>query len=173
MRLKLLLPILSLLTLSHIKAAPLLQSGDYVAICGDSITEQKIYSAYIEEYLIACQPVAKPQASQFGWGGETSWDFSGRMDNEVLCFKPTVATVATVCYGMNDAGYSKTQPERLEQYTNALTGIVGKFKSAGVREIIVASPGAVDTTSFKGVLFRPLSAEDYNRSGSKLPQSRT
>lgn len=140
--------------------AATLQAGDYVAICGDSITEQKTYSAYIEEYLIACQPAPDLQASQFGWGGETSWGFLERMENDVLRFKPNVATL---CYGMNDGDYSKTKPDRLEQFTNALTGIVEKFKAAGVREIVVGSPGAVDTTSFKGALFRPSTPEEYNR----------
>lgn len=139
--------------------AATLQPGDYVAICGDSITEQKTYSAYIEEYLIACQPAPKLQASQFGWGGETSWGFLERMENDVLRFKPNVATL---CYGMNDGDYSKTKPDRLEQFTNALTGIVRKFKSAGVRDIVIGSPGAVDTTSFKGALFRPSTPEEYN-----------
>lgn len=140
-------------------AAATLRSGDYVAICGDSITEQKTYSAYIEEYLLACQPAPKLQASQFGWGGETSWDFLDRMENDVLRFKPSVATL---CYGMNDGDYSKTKPDRLEQFTNALDGIVKKFKAAGVREIVVGSPGAVDTTSFKGALFRPSTPDEYN-----------
>ncbi len=40
-------------------AEPVLETGDLVAICGDSITEQKMYSVYIEAYLIACQPAEK------------------------------------------------------------------------------------------------------------------
>ena len=38
-----------------IAAEPRLQSGDYVAVIGDSITEQKLYSLYIEDYLLMCQ----------------------------------------------------------------------------------------------------------------------
>jgi hypothetical protein len=34
-----------------------LRAGDLVAICGDSITEQRLYSAFVETYLLACQPV--------------------------------------------------------------------------------------------------------------------
>ena len=137
-----------------------LESGDYIAICGDSITEQKIYSDYLEEYFIACQPAPDLQASQFGWGGETAWGLRDRMVNDVLSFKPTVATF---CYGMNDGDYSKTKPDRLEQYTSALTEIVRTFKKSGVREMVIGGPGPVDTTSFKGALFRPITAEDYNQ----------
>ena len=34
----------------------LLKKGDRLAICGDSITEQKMYSRIIEDYLTACLP---------------------------------------------------------------------------------------------------------------------
>ena len=35
-----------------------LQKGDSVAVIGDSITEQRLYSMYIEDYLLMCQPAA-------------------------------------------------------------------------------------------------------------------
>ena len=59
-----------------------LQPRDRVAICGDSITEQKLYSVYIETYLLACTPQPDLRAMQFGWGGEVSWGFFDRMENE-------------------------------------------------------------------------------------------
>src|SRR4051812_31734650 len=33
-----------------------LRENDFVAVCGDSITEQKMYSLYIEDYLLMCRP---------------------------------------------------------------------------------------------------------------------
>src|SRR5882757_4460324 len=76
-----------------------LQAGDTVAVCGDSITEQKQYSVFIEDYLLMCQPAPDLKAHQFGWSGEKADGFLGRMSAEVLPFAPTVATT---CYGMND-----------------------------------------------------------------------
>lgn len=149
-------------------AGPVLEKGDLVAICGDSITEQKMYSAFIEEYLLACQPAAKLQAVQLGWGGEASWGFRDRMENDVLGFKPNVVTL---CYGMNDGGYEKTKPETIERYTTAMTDIVRKFKAAGVRRIVVGTPGAVDTNSFKGALFKPISPADYNNTLSDIAKA--
>ena len=35
--------------------APLLQKGDRLAICGDSITEQKMYSLLMEAYIVAAR----------------------------------------------------------------------------------------------------------------------
>jgi lysophospholipase L1-like esterase len=128
--------------------AQALRSGDLVAVCGDSITEQKLYSVFIEDYLLMCQPAAQLQTVQFGWGGETSWGFLARMANDVLGFKPSVATT---CYGMNDGGYAALTPDRSKQYREATEGIVKAFKQAGVRFIVVGSPGVVDSTTFRRV----------------------
>ncbi|MEA2710943.1 MAG: hypothetical protein QOF78_3544, partial [Phycisphaerales bacterium] len=89
-------------------ATPTLNEKDFLAICGDSITEQKLYSVYIENYLLMCKPTANLHAMQFGWGGETAGGFLGRMSN-VLRFP---VTAATTCYGMNDGGYAPLTPER-------------------------------------------------------------
>jgi hypothetical protein len=42
-----------------------LQEGDFVAVIGDSITEQRLYSVYIEDYLLMCQPAQKLRAMHF------------------------------------------------------------------------------------------------------------
>jgi lysophospholipase L1-like esterase len=123
-----------------------LQAGDTVAIIGDSITEQKQYSAYMEDYLIACQPVAGLKTMQFGWSGETAPGFKNRMENDCFRYKPTVATT---CYGMNDGGYSPQNPGKAKNYEANQTAIVQGMKKAGVRFILVGSPGSVDTYTFR------------------------
>jgi len=124
-----------------------LQDGDFVAICGDSITEQKQYSVFIEDYLLMCQPAAALRAMQFGWGGETSWGFKGRMANDCLPLKPAVATT---CYGMNDGGYRPFDPNgQGKAYRDAQRAVVQAFKGAGVRLIVVGSPGVVDAETFR------------------------
>src|SRR5881398_3568576 len=80
----------------------LLKKGDRLAICGDSITEQKQYSRIMETYLTVCVPELGVSVRQYGWGGETASGFLARMTNDCLRFKPTIATT---CYGMNDHGY--------------------------------------------------------------------
>jgi len=97
-----------------------LQANDFVAICGDSITEQKLYSVYIENYLLMCQPRPGVRAAQFGWGGETAPGFLGRMSN-VLRFP---VTVATTCYGMNDGGYKPFTDETGKAYREGMAAIV-------------------------------------------------
>ena len=62
------------LNTTHLRAAEekggQLKSGDYVAVIGDSITEQKQYSVFIEDYLLMCEPVKRPEshAVRLGWG---------------------------------------------------------------------------------------------------------
>src|SRR3954447_24513346 len=85
-------------------AEPVLKPNDLLAICGDSITEQKMYSVYIEDYLLMCQPISGVQSMQFGWSGEKADGFLKRMHNDVLRLKPRVATT---CYGMNDGQYQQ------------------------------------------------------------------
>jgi hypothetical protein len=71
----------------------ILKQGDRLAIIGDSITEQRMYSRIIETYLTACVPELKITARQYGWSGETAEGFLHRMTNDCLRFKPTVATL--------------------------------------------------------------------------------
>src|SRR3982751_1480903 len=117
---KRLLVVLVVLVLS-LPALAQLQKGDFVAVCGDSITEQKQYSVFIEDYLLMCKPQPDLRVMQFGWGGETSWGFLGKMPTQALKFD---MTVATTCYGMNDSGYSPMDPDKAKRYKDAMTGIV-------------------------------------------------
>jgi lysophospholipase L1-like esterase len=135
------------------------QSGDVVAICGDSITEQSLYSAFIETYLLACQPAKELRSRQFGLSGETSWEFVLRLDSEVMSHRPTVVTT---CYGMNDGGYAPIDAQRQLAYRRATTEIVQRFKSGGVRLIVVGSPSAVDSDSFGAGGPNWIGAEEYN-----------
>lgn len=117
----------------------MLQTGDRLAIIGDSITEQKMYSRIIETYLTACMPELKITARQFGWSGETAEGFLGRITNDCLRFNPTVATL---CYGMNDHKYRPFDLENEEWYIQNYSRIVRNFKATGAR-VVLGSPGCV------------------------------
>ena len=117
----------------------ILRHGDHVAICGDSITEQKMYSRIMETYLTMCVPELDVTVRQFGWSGEKAPEFLARMTNDVLRFEPTVATT---CYGMNDHEY-RTYEDRIgDTYRTNQEMIVDTFKHWGVR-VILGSAGSV------------------------------
>ncbi len=117
----------------------LLKTGDRLAICGDSITEQKMYARIIETYLTVCVPQLQITVRQFGWSGERVPGFLARMENDVLRFQPTVATT---CYGMNDHGYQPYQDELGRVYLDTSRAMIRRFKEHGVR-VIEGSPGTV------------------------------
>jgi len=120
-------------------AGLVLKEGDRLAICGDSITEQKMYSRLIEDYLTVCVPELHVTVRQYGWSGERAPGFLARMTNDCLRFHPTVATT---CYGMNDHEY-KPYEERIGQtYREKSEAIIESFKANGVR-VIQGSPGCV------------------------------
>ena len=142
---KRLLIALVIAAIAPLHAEPILKHGDCVAVVGDSITEQKIYSRFIELYLTVCVPQLDARCFQFGWGGETANGFLRRMDNDLAVFKPTIVTT---CYGMNDGGYRAFDPGIGKNYEDNMRPIVTKLKTQGVT-VIVGGPGAVDTTYFR------------------------
>ncbi|MEI8288928.1 MAG: SGNH/GDSL hydrolase family protein [Verrucomicrobiota bacterium] len=117
----------------------LLKTGDRLAIIGDSITEQKIYSRLIETYLTVCVPELKITARQFGWSGETAEGFLRRMTNDCLRFNPTVATL---CYGMNDHRYRPFDVKNGDWYVANYSAVVASLQNAGAR-VVLGSPGCV------------------------------
>jgi len=120
-------------------ATLLLQKDDRLAICGDSITEQKMYSRLMEAYLTAARSDLHVTVRQYGWSGEQAGGFLKRMDNDVLRFKPTIATT---CYGMNDFRYVPQDDAIAATYRQNQTAIVRKFKEAGAR-VVLGSSGTI------------------------------
>ncbi len=135
----------------------LLKQGDRLAIIGDSITEQKIYSRIIETYLTACMPQLDIQARQYGWSGERTEGFLKRMDQDCLRFKPTVATLA---YGMNDTRYRPFDTLNGQWYHDHYSEVVAKLKDSGAK-VVVGSPGCAGKIA-KWVKSRSGTLDEHN-----------
>ena len=116
-----------------------------LAIVGDSITEQKMYSKFMETYLVACAGRRDIRVFQFGWSGETAGGFASRLENDLSVFNPTTATL---CYGMNDGSYRPFEATIGKRYEDAMRSIVTKLNTVGVKNVVVGTPGAVDTKFF-------------------------
>lgn len=117
----------------------LLKKGDRLAICGDSITEQRMYSRLMEDYLTMCVPQLQVSVRQFGWSGEKVPGFLARMTNDCLRFHPTVATTA---YGMNDFEYRPYEDRIGQTYQSNSRKMVEAFKAHRIR-VVLGSPGDV------------------------------
>jgi lysophospholipase L1-like esterase len=139
-----------------------MQTNDNLAIVGDSITAQHIYSAFIEDYLLMCQPTSGQSVCQFGWSGEDMRGVNYRMPFDILPLKPTVVTT---CYGMNDGRYTALTDDIANTYRTGQVAMVEALKKAGVRVIIVGSPKCVDPYTFK----KPdATADVYNKNLAAL-----
>ncbi|MFY9256209.1 MAG: SGNH/GDSL hydrolase family protein [Fuerstiella sp.] len=137
-----LLSFLLLLSSSFASAQELvLEKGDRLAIIGDSITEQKQYSKFIETYLLACYPELEIQSFQFGWGGERAPGFASRMENDLVPWNPDVVTT---CYGMNDGSYRAYEEQIGKTYEQGMRQIIDRMKKSGA-VVVVGSPGVVDS----------------------------
>ncbi len=121
------------------QSTPLVRQGDLVVVAGDSITEQKIYSVYIEDYILMCSPAQQARVVQFGWSGDTAHGFVARQIPSLQLFKPQVVTTL---FGMNDGRYAPLAKDVADNYRKAMTTIARTLKEDGVRDIILGTPGA-------------------------------
>lgn len=126
-------------------ADSVLTPGSRVGIVGDSITEQKLYSKYMECYLLACSGVSDVKVFQYGWSGERAPGFAARAENDLAGFKPTLVTL---CYGMNDGSYVPFNDNIGNTYEAGMRDILKRLENVGVKTVVLGSPGAVDTKFF-------------------------
>ena len=152
----------TLLIFSSGAAELVLKKGDRLAIVGDSITEQKQYSRFIENYLLACTPELGLKIFQFGWSGERAPGFAHRMDNDLIPWKPTVVTTA---FGMNDGSYRAYNEAIGRNYEQGTRRIQDRMKEIGAR-MVVGGPGPVDLDSWRRD--RPDEDKVYNDNLGKL-----
>lgn len=117
-----------------------LRAGDRVVFYGDSITQQRLYTRYIQQYIDCRYPGLKIHFYNAGWSGDTAVGALARLDRDVLVLKPTVATLF---FGMNDGGYTEVTDAIKDRYLQNLEGIITRLQDKGVR-VIVFTPGCVD-----------------------------
>ncbi len=147
-----------------VQADPIVDSKTRLAITGDSITEQRMYSRFIELYLTACAPQQPEAVFQFGWGGDRADGFGSRVAHDCLSFfKPTLMTT---CYGMNDGGYGAFTDGIKNYYTNGMKRLLKNVIDANVK-VLVGGPGAVDSTTYRR---NADAAKMYNNTLSKLSE---
>ena len=133
-----------------------IRDGDRVVFLGDSITEQRLYTTYIEAYALTRHPDWKLSFRNVGWGGDTAWlrqrahpdegrlfaaegdaldgmvtnSVSKGLGRDVLPHKPTFVTVK---FGMNDHSYQKFRPDIFRAYVRSQTEISRELRAAGAR----------------------------------------
>lgn len=84
-----------------------LKSGDRVVFYGDSITDQRLYTTFVETFVRTRFPGLNVSFVHSGWGGDRVTGGGGgpidlRLRRDVAAYKPTVVTIML---GMNDGRY--------------------------------------------------------------------
>jgi lysophospholipase L1-like esterase len=105
-----------------------LKNGDRVVFYGDSITAQRLYTRFAEEFIVSRYPDLHISFYNAGVSGDTvegghAGDMETRLKRDVLPFHPTVVTIML---GMNDGRYATDYKKNFEDY------------AAGYRKLIVA-----------------------------------
>ncbi|MDA3924891.1 MAG: SGNH/GDSL hydrolase family protein [Kiritimatiellae bacterium] len=133
-----------------------IKDNDSVVFLGDSITQQKLYTTYIEAYTLTRFPEYNLTFRNSGWGGDTAWlrkrwktdegklfSATGELlekmvteavnkglERDILPLKPTAVTVN---FGMNDHSYQAFRPDIFRAYKRSQEEIVRTLKKNGAR----------------------------------------
>jgi len=144
------------------KAEFFFHDKDSVVFLGDSITEQKLYTTYVEAYTLTRFPDKKFTFRNVGWGGDTAWlrqrahpdekalfaATNGVLDEmvtkavgaglarDVLPLKPTAVTVD---FSMNDHAYQAFRPDIFRAHVRSQKEIVDVLKKNGARVALLTT----------------------------------
>jgi lysophospholipase L1-like esterase len=138
-----------------------LGDGDRVVFYGDSITDQRLYTTFIETYVVTRFPHMKVSFVHSGVGGDRvtgggAGSIDVRLPRDVVAYKPTVMTIML---GMNDGSYRAFDQKIFDTYASGYRHIIQSVKEAlpGLR-ITVIEPSPYDDVT------RPPTFEGgYNR----------
>lgn len=122
--------------------APLaLHAGDRVVFYGDSITAQRRYTRFVEDFIVSRYPQMRIDFYNASVSGDTvegghAGDMETRVKRDVLPLHPTVVTIML---GMNDGRYTTNFPKNFEAYKAGYRKLVNMLRRdlPGVRLLLV------------------------------------
>jgi lysophospholipase L1-like esterase len=129
-----------------------IKNGDRVLFYGDSITEQRLYTNYIETFIVTRFPDLDVRFRNVGVGGDrVTGGWAGPIDTRLKRdFYPYKPTVATIMLGMNDASYQAYNQGIFDTYANGFKAIVdGIKKNVPACKLYLIQPSPFDDVTQK------------------------
>lgn len=118
-------------TAIHAQGGFYLKDGDRVVFYGDSITDQRLYTTFVETYAVTRYPRLKATFVHSGWGGDRVTGGGGgsvdvRLQRDVIAHRPTVVTVML---GMNDGSVRPFDDKIFETFATGYRHLLQMLKS--------------------------------------------
>ncbi len=132
------------------------QDGDCVVFLGDSITHQRLYTQYVEDFFYTRFPKMRIKFHNAGVGGAQAWDALERFDRDVAAYKPKYVTVLL---GMNDGRYQSFNEEIWQTYHDNMTTLISRIVEIGAIPIVM-TPTMYDSRAALARKRKP--ADNYN-----------
>ncbi|MCA9036048.1 MAG: SGNH/GDSL hydrolase family protein, partial [Planctomycetaceae bacterium] len=118
-----------------IPAAIDLQDGDTLVFLGDSITHQRLYTQYVEDFFYTRFPHRRIRFHNAGIGGARAWDALQRVSRDVLDYKPRYVTVLL---GMNDGSYQPFNTDIFNTYQSDMLELISKLREGGAIPVLMS-----------------------------------
>ena len=146
-----------------------LHDGDRIVLLGDSITEQKLYTSYLEAYALTRFPKEKFTFFGRGWGGDTAWlrmrsfpdekalhaatgdaqqkliedSVDEALNRDVVAVKPTLVIIN---FGMNDHNYEAFREDIFKTYVRSQTHLTKSLIKNGAH-VVLLTPQPIESRS--------------------------
>jgi lysophospholipase L1-like esterase len=109
-----------------------LKDGDRVVFYGDSITDQRLYTTFVETFVLTRFPQMKVEFVHSGWGGDRVTGGGGgpievRLNRDVIFYRPTVVTIML---GMNDGRYRAFDQDIFNTYSSGYEKLIQTLRTA-------------------------------------------
>jgi lysophospholipase L1-like esterase len=107
-----------------------LHEDDRVVLYGDSITAQRLYTRYVEDFVLTRYPQLHVSFWNAGIPGDTAHggytgDMPARLKRDVFPYQPTVVTIML---GMNDGYYMALNQQYLDIYKEGYRKLLDALK---------------------------------------------